>query len=378
VPLQPDVRVSAHMPTSETAVDRSSPGRGTSGVFHASLGVFTLIWGGNFVLAEIALKEMAAISFSVSRFAVGGIALAAVLLTGASRQHGRLIPFVRRQDWPRLLLVSVLGAMLAPWLGIEGLGLTHGARASLWLALGPVLSTFFGHFLQTERVGTWGYAGAVLAGIGTVTLAADGLDPARGYWLGDLLLFSALCMVVAELHLIKPLAVRYGAAISVALRTVIGGTLYLLVALPSLVSEPWGSLSVWVWVAILFGGAVGIGAGQWIKVRALPILGPTRVVLYGNLVPVATIWLSWLILGTEPSVLEQAAAVLIVVGAFCLQVLDPLKTGAVRAAPAGARRRASSRRASREYRVDLSTDVGSPGSILSVGEHVDSPDDSRE
>lgn len=296
---------------------------------HSLLSLFVFLWGANFVLAELALREMAPISFSVTRFLMGGgtlVALFYVQYAIRNRQSDgqeQLFPSVRKSDWPRLLLVSVLGATLAPWLGIEGLGLTHGARASLWLALGPVLSSGLGYLWDTERIGWAGYVGITLAGLGTFMLAADGLRPGQAYWFGDLLLLLALLMTVAELHLIKPLVARYGSVSMVAARTVIGGALYLLIAMPSLVAEPWLNLSWLTWIAILLGGGIGVGVGQWIKVRALDTLGPTRVVLYGNLVPVATLILAWLTIGTDPSFLEAVAGAFIVAGAICLQVLDP-------------------------------------------------------
>ena len=295
---------------------------------HSSLLLFTFLWGANFVLAEVALREMAPISFSVSRFVVGALALIFVLYLQCrvvARRTGtaiRLFPDVRREDWPRLLLVAVFGAALAPWLGIEGLGLTHGARASLWLALGPVLSVGLGVVLRTERLGWMGLAGVLLAGLGTLTLALDGLRSEQDYWLGDLLLVLALLLAVAELHLIKPLAARYGATPMVTARTVIGGLLYVALATPSLAGEPWLALTAWTWIAILAGGAVGVGVGQWVKVRALDALGPTRVVLYGNLVPVAAMLLAWAALSRVPSLLEVVAAVLILLGAVCLQLFD--------------------------------------------------------
>ncbi|MFQ5570878.1 MAG: DMT family transporter [Rhodothermales bacterium] len=295
---------------------------------HSILLLFTLLWGGNFVLAEVALREMEPISFSVARFLMGGAAMLAILYWQSrsyARKNGsafRLFPQLDKGDWPRLLLISVIGATLAPWLGIEGLDLTHGARASLWLALGPVLSVGIGALLRTERLGWMGYVGVILTGLGTLALAVDGLNPERNYWVGDLLLFMALLMAVAELHLIKPLATRYGATPVVTARTLIGGFFYLLIATKALVGEPWLSLSAWAWVAILAGGAIGVGVGQWVKVRALRTLGPTRVVLYGNLVPVAAMVLAWLALSTVPSVLETLAAALIILGAVSVQMLD--------------------------------------------------------
>jgi drug/metabolite transporter (DMT)-like permease len=293
---------------------------------HGLLSLFVWLWGANFVLAEVALREMAPISFSVARFLMGGGALLVLFYTQrpapSPESNPGLFPNVQREDWPRLLLVSILSATLAPWLGIEGLDLTHSGRASLWLALGPVLSSAFGYLGETERIGWVGYLGIALAGLGTFVLAADGLRPEQAYWAGDLLLLSALLMTVIEMHLIKPLVSRYGSIPMVALRTTIGGVCYFLIASPVLVQESWLTLSTWAWIAILLGGAIGVGMGQWVKYRALNVIGPTRVVLYGNLVPVATIILAWFTLGTDPSSLELLAAALIVVGAICLQIVD--------------------------------------------------------
>ncbi len=218
---------------------------------------------------------MAPISFSVSRFVMGGLAMLLMFYLQCyydakkAQTTFQFFPKIERQDWLRLLAVSVIGATLAPWLGIEGLGLTHGSRASIWLALGPAISTGFGYFLTTENIGRSGYLGIVLAGLGTLTLAWEGLTAEDGYWLGDLLLFIALILTVIELHLIKPLARKYGSISMVAFRTAIGGTLYLIIASPSLASEKWLDLGLWTWIAILGGGAIGVGIGQWIKVRAL-------------------------------------------------------------------------------------------------------------
>jgi len=275
---------------------------------------------------------MSAISFSVSRFALGGFAMIIVMYLQYRRKNSNTSnsisfwPNIKRKHWPRLLLISVIGATLAPWLGILGLELTHGARASLWLALGPAVSTGFGLLLGTERMGFYGYIGVILAGIGTVILAWDGLRPGQGYWLGDLILIVALILTVIELHLIKPLAREYGSIPIVAMRTAIGCSLYLIVATPSLIEVSWLSLSTWTWIAIIAGGAIGVGVGQWVKVRALKKIGPTQVVLYGNLVPIAALVIAWLSIGKNPSELELISAVFIISGAILIQVIDS-KTG---------------------------------------------------
>lgn len=270
---------------------------------------------------------MIPISFSASRFALGGVAMCLVLYirkrcNNTDTDSSHLFPVIERKDWPRLLIISLFGATLAPWLGIEGLALTYGARASIWLALGPVLSVTFGYMLSTERLGFYGYIGIGLAGMGTLVLALGSFQNGTVYWLGDLLLIIALTLTVIELHLIKPLARKYGAATIVTLRTVIGCSLYLLIAMPSMVVQPWLSLGTWIWIAILAGGGIGVGFGMWIKVRALHKLGPTQVVIYGNLVPIAAILIAWLSIGKNPTLPDVVSAIFIVSGAILLQIID--------------------------------------------------------
>ncbi|MEX2600215.1 MAG: DMT family transporter [Balneolaceae bacterium] len=290
--------------------------------------LFTFFWGANFILAEVALREMAPIAFSSARFAIGGLAMLSILYWQTWRDAKRMgarfrfFPAMEKRDRNRLIIVAVIGATLAPWMGIEGLSLTHGARASLWLALGPAISSVCGRLMSTETMGRYGYTGVLLTVFGTLTLALDGLRPGQGYWAGDLLLFLALTLTVVELHLIKPLARKYGSISMVALRTLIGGLLYLLIASPALAESAWFDFGFWTWFAILAGGAIGVGIGQWVKVRALRILGPTRVVIYGNLVPIAALFIAWLSIGTDPSLFELAAAILIISGAMLIQVVD--------------------------------------------------------
>jgi len=220
----------------------------------------------------------------------------------------------------RLLVVAGIGATLAPWLGIEGLAHTYAGRAALWLALAPAFSALIGHLIRTERISRSGRVGLALAAIGTLGMAADGLTPGRAFWVGDMLLWSGTVLAVTELNLIRPLAWRHGAARIVALRTTIGAMSYVVLASPVLVQQEWLSFSPWTWIAILAGGFIGVGIGQWVKVRALRAVGPTQVVVYGNMVPVATLLIAWATIGTPSSAAEIIAGALIVIGAICTQV----------------------------------------------------------
>lgn len=287
-------------------------------VFHALLALFTFLWGANFVLAAKALSELSPLSFSVSRFAAAALVLVPVTRL-ARRPKRRAEPAkLARRDVPRLLLVAVLGAVVAPWLGIEGLALTGPGRAALYPAMAPAVSVLVGRFMKHERLCRANLLGIALVAGGSLALAADRLR-GGGEWLGDLLLALAVLAAVAELHLIKALGDHYGAGRATAWRTALGTALYALVAAPALLAAPWAGLGAWTWIAILAGGMIGVGLGSWVKVAAGSVIGPTRVIVYGNLVPLTTWLLGALFLGDRPSVAEGIASVLVIGGALLVQ-----------------------------------------------------------
>jgi drug/metabolite transporter (DMT)-like permease len=292
---------------------------------HVALSAFTFVWGANFVLAAVALREVTPIVFSVSRFAFAALLLFPLIFR-RTRREGAPRPRPRPAQLARLVAVAVLGAALAPWLGIEGLARSTAGRAALYPAMAPAISALVGRAMGHETLSATNAGGLLLVGLGSVALAADRIG-GGGDVTGDLLLGAAVVAAVAELHLIKALATAWGPATATAWRTTLGTALYALVALPFLLATPWGSLSSWTWVAIVLGGTIGVGLGSWVKVAASEILGPTRVIVYGNLVPLTTALLGALALHQYPSAFEGLAGLFVVAGAFLVQRRDRTAAG---------------------------------------------------
>ena len=105
-------------------------------------------------------------------------------------------------------------------------------------------------------------------------------------------------------------------------RTVFGGLIYLLIALPAGVGLPWTQLPDIVWIALAFGGVLAIGIGHWVQGSAIQTIGPTRVVLYHNVVPIIALIASALLVQGSPSFVELVAIVLIVLGIGTVQLTD--------------------------------------------------------
>jgi drug/metabolite transporter (DMT)-like permease len=302
----------------ETSSSRSGKRAPSLLPHHLLLGSFTFVWGANFVLAEVALAELSPIAFSVARFAVAAAVLTVFFGRRVSDEGGGTLR-VARADLPRLFFAALLGGALGPWLGIEGLAHTHAGRASLFVAISPAVSAALGLLLGTEKLDRLAALGLAVTVAGALILAGDGLAATEPLWVGDAMLLGGVLAPVAEFHLLRPLVTAYGANRIVVLRTLIGVLIYLALASPVLGHQPWGSLTLMTWFAIVAGGAIGVGLGQWAKTRALGALGPTRVVVYGNLVPVATMLLAVVFRGTTPRSGEWVAGALVIAGAIVLQ-----------------------------------------------------------
>lgn len=289
--------------------------------------VFTLVWGSNFIFAELAVQEMTPLVFSAARFALGGATL--VALYGISKWFNQRTKSTEANDikWTMrdlavVYVAAMLGAVMAPWMGIEGLAHTNGARAALWLAFAPLVSGILGRRFRTEKLGVAGMVGVALGLVGGVVLAIDGIQSKADFWIGDLLLFGSVLAAVAELHLLKPILSKRSPIRVMMQRTVFGGLIYLLIALPAGVALPWTQLPDIVWIALAFGGVLAIGIGHWVQGSAIRTIGPTRVVLYHNVVPVIALLASALLVLGRPSFVELVAIVLIVLGIGMVQLTD--------------------------------------------------------
>lgn len=285
--------------------------RGSPLADHLALSVFTLVWGANFLLAELALRQLSPIGFSVSRFVVATVALFALGQVAVVRADDAGAGPVLLRRPLQLLAVAVVGVVLAPWLGIEGLARTHAGRAALYVSVAPALSLVLSRGGRRDRRPAFAGAALLVAGAGLLVV-----DPAEaGASIGDALLVLATVAVLVDLHLMRPLALVFGPAHASAWRTLVGGVLYVLVAAPWLVREPWGDLDGLTWFAVIVGGAVGVGVGQWVKARAVRTLGPTKVLAYFNVVPVATLALRAAWVGRWPTHVEGLACAAILIGA---------------------------------------------------------------
>lgn len=224
----------------------------------------------------------AAVAFGVTtplvqRFGrgLGPFSTAALLYVGSAlfalpAARGPALP-LRRADVPRLLLVTVLGAFLAPIALAWGLQRTSGVSASLLLNLEALFTVVLARLLWREHVSAR-VAGALVAVLaGGVLLVWDGRSEGGQAGWGALAVVAATLGWSADGVVGRPLSERNPAQVVLA-KGALGALLSFALAWASAESVPTATR-----VALLLGcGAIGYGASLWLYLLAQRAIGAAR------------------------------------------------------------------------------------------------------
>src|SRR5215208_5759066 len=157
------------------------------------------LWGSQFMLVEIALRDLTPVTLSAARASVATAMLGAIIV---SRRSRRTSAAVLRRRAPRLAVMGVVG-IAAPFL-LTSWGQQHvdsgfaailNASTPLWAALLALL------FVRAEAVTGFRLAGFALGFAGIVVLLGSG--PGEG-WMAMLdslaVVASAVCFAGAALY----------------------------------------------------------------------------------------------------------------------------------------------------------------------------------
>ena len=277
------------------------------------LGLLALagIWGVNFSVVKVVLRELDPLALNALRFPMACVAMWFLV----ARLPGPALP--DRKDWRRILLLGFLGNVVYQLCFIIGLDWTYAGNASLLLATVPVwtviLSTAVGH----ERPNRWVYFGVTATFVGMILViigGASSLSLGGDTMRGDLLLVGAAMLWSVYTVAGKAPVQRYGSLRMTAWTLWIATPVIVLMGVPSLIDTDWSGVSAGSWAGVVYAGVLSIALAYLLWYRGVQHLGNSRTAVYSNLVPVAALITAWLWLGEVPAPLQFAGAAVILLG----------------------------------------------------------------
>ena len=235
-----------------------------------------VMWASTFTLFKVAWREIDPVAFTGVRFGAMFVFSAAVLIL--MKQRVRL----RRADLRLLVASGVTGYFLYQMGFVLGLDRTTALASAILISTHPIFAVIFEWFGRRQRPNKLELAGVLLGFLGVAVFlrAWDAFATAR---MGDLFSLGAAAAFGAYSVINKPLSGRYPSRELMSYGLAVGGLLVTLVAIPSMVAQDWGSVSLSSWVIVAYAtiGPVYLAYALWnwaIKHRGIP-----RTVVYGFL-----------------------------------------------------------------------------------------------
>jgi drug/metabolite transporter (DMT)-like permease len=269
----------------------------------------SLIWGVNYTIIKVALREFDPLAFNGLRFL---LALLTVLVVVRGNAPSLRMPAANMR---RLILLGILGNTVYQMLFIHGIVRTTASHAAIIMASTPMLVALIARLGGREWISARGWVGVALAVLGIVVLLAA--RPAGTLGGGDLVgdLFILAGAVTWASYSVAAARALRAAPLSGTLVTFLAGAPpIVLLSLPGLLRQDWGAITLVGWSGAVFSGVVAIGLGYLGWNKGLSTVGGTSTAVYSNLNPIIAAAVAWLFLGEHLTLVQVAGAALALFG----------------------------------------------------------------
>jgi len=252
-----------------------------------------LIWGINFSLIKIALKEIPPIPFNGIRLLAGSSVLMAWLLITEKNIR------VRREHIGKFVLLSISGYTIYQYIFISGINLTTASNTAVLFGISPIVMSLFSVFFKHEKIRPISWIGTLLGFTGVYIIIsgkAGGIRFTSGNFAGNLLILAAILLWSHYSVSSRPLLKYYSPLKFAALTMTLGSLLFFPFTIKGILELPYSQISAKAWFLLFFSGVMALSVGSIIWFYSVRKVGNSQTAVYYNLQPVFAVIFAWLIL----------------------------------------------------------------------------------
>jgi drug/metabolite transporter (DMT)-like permease len=268
------------------------------------------IWALNLSLVKISLSEIPPLPYNGIRLLLA----AAVLLTWLLLKEKNLR--LRRQDLPKIILLSFSGYTVYQYLFITGISLTTASNTAVIFGSTPIMISLLSSFFKHEKIRSLGWLGIAMGFAGiylVISGRSGGFSLSRHTWKGDLLLFAAVFLWAHYSVSARPLLKVYSPLKFTAVTMGLGSLMFFPFSVRQLRQLPFAAISPKAWLCMLYSGVIALSLTLVLWFLSVRKVGNSQTAVYSNLQPILAILFAHLLLGEKatPSLLLGAAVVFV-------------------------------------------------------------------
>lgn len=261
-----------------------------------------LIWGSNFSIVKVALRDFPEIPFNAMRMVVATIVFLAVLRLTRDDEQPRAV--ITRRDWVQLALLGAVGTFLYQFCFVGSVRRTSVANGSLIIGTSPIVISLMSAVAGHERIRPLRWLGVLMSMFGLYLVVGRGVNFSAQTFRGDLLMMAGVLCWATYSVASQPILKRHSPLVVIGLTFSIGGGMYALVMTPILWTFDWSTVSAFSWFLMVSSAVLALNLSYWIWYTGLKKLGGSRTSMYSYLTPivamiVAAIWIGEPITGNQ-------------------------------------------------------------------------------
>ena len=271
-----------------------------------------LIWGSNFSIVKVALRDFPEIPFNAMRMITGTVVVLATLWLTRDRTKPR--PTLTRTDWIQLFFLGFVGTFLYQFCFVSSVRRTSVANGSLIIGLSPIVISLMSAFVGHERIRPLRWAGVLMALLGLYFVVGHGVDFSGQTLRGDVLMLGGVMCWATYSVASQPILKRHSPLVVIALTFSVGAMSYVLVMTPILADVEWSAVSGFSWLLMFTSAILALNVSYWIWYTGLQKLGGSRTSVYSYLTPIVAMIVAAIWLGEPISFNQVAGAAAIFAG----------------------------------------------------------------
>jgi drug/metabolite transporter (DMT)-like permease len=250
---QPDRAAAAALESSvsEGAVAGSRAtrvGRIVFGSPDAILAIAVSLWALNYSVMKFGITQFEPLALPIFRFGIAGLAFLAILRLkeGSVAVHWR--------DVPLLAVAGFFGVTLSQLTFVYALVFTGASDNALIGATAPIVTAVIATIVGLERSGRrhWIAASIGLGGVVLIVTGSPAVSVGQSGLLGDALAFGNVLFSSISAILAVPLLLRYSVYRVLTYEMLLGTTMLLPIALPSLITQSSVEVTAGGWLALAY------------------------------------------------------------------------------------------------------------------------------
>jgi drug/metabolite transporter (DMT)-like permease len=274
------------------------------------------IWGTNFSLAKVAMRDFPELAFNAFRLIIASSIFLGALSWRRPHPSGEPPATLHHSDWVRLAFLGLVGHLLYQLLFLGGVKRTSVGNGSLIMGTTPVVVALLTAWAGHERVPPLRWLGAAISFAGLYIVVGRNVEWSADGRLGDLMVFaSVVCWATYSVTSV-PLLRRHSPLLVTGYSLSIGALLYVVISVPTLVGVDWASISLLSWLLMVASAVFALALSYLIWYTSIQRAGSTRTAAWSNVTPVIATGIAAVWLGEPVSMNQVIGSIAIFIGLF--------------------------------------------------------------